>query len=81
MIVQPVLRVWNLTHLRLSGLSVDLCGGAHLCSWLEAKNSKSRRPGWHELENQAANCLRLVFSGSTRQSIRFALASVQQLLR
>ncbi len=29
-----------------------------------------RRTGWHELENQSADCVRLVFSGGTGKSIR-----------
>jgi hypothetical protein len=33
-------------------------------------NGKSGGTGWHELENQSADCVRLVFSGSTRKSIR-----------
>ncbi len=47
---------------------VDLLRGAPCRS--AVRNSRSRRTGWHELENQSANCLRLVFSGSTSQNIR-----------
>lgn len=69
--VEAAVRVWNLTLLRFAGLKLDLLRGAHFGFGLAAnKNSRSRRAGWYQLENQSANGLRLVLSGSTRQSIR-----------
>jgi hypothetical protein len=72
MIVETVFRIWNLAHLRFSGLKADLLNGAHFVFGvpLQNKNSGSGGTGRYQLENQSANCLRLMLPGSTRQSIR-----------
>jgi hypothetical protein len=72
MIVETVFRIWNLAHLRFSGLKADLLKGAHFVFGLplQNKNSGSGGTGRYQLENQSANCLRLMLPGSTRQSIR-----------
>jgi hypothetical protein len=68
--VEAAVRIWRVTHLRFSGLKVEMLRGAHVVFRLAAsKNSRSEGTGWYQLENQSANCLRLVLSGSTRQSI------------
>jgi hypothetical protein len=69
MLVETVVRIWNLAHLRFSGLKADL-KGAHLVFGLQNKNSGSGGSGRYQLENQSTNCLRLILPGSTRQSIR-----------
>ena len=57
---------------RFSGLTTDLLKGAHFVFGLllQGKNSGSGGTGRYQLENQSANCLRLMLAGSTRQSIR-----------
>ena len=72
MLVETVFRIWNLAHLRFSGLKADLLKGAHFAFglMLQNKNRASRGTGRYQLENQSANCLRLMLPGSTRQSIR-----------
>jgi len=89
MLVEMVVRVWNLAHLRSSGLKADLLKGAHFVFGLllQNKNSGSGGTGRYQLENQSANYLRLMlpvapakvyvrskpFSPSTRIS-QFSLA-------
>ena len=70
--VETVVRIWSLVHLRSSGLKADLLNGAHFVFGLVLpnKNSVSGGTGRYQLENQSANCLRLMLPGSTRQSIR-----------
>jgi hypothetical protein len=72
MLVETVVRIWNLAHLRFSGLKADLLKGAHfvLGLVLQNKNTGSGRTGRYQLKNQSANCLKLMLPGSTRQSIR-----------
>jgi len=72
MLVETVVRIWNLAHLRFSGLKAGLLNGAHFAFdlVLQNKNSGSRGTVRYQLENQSANCLRLMLPGSTRQSIR-----------
>ena len=72
MLVEMVVHVWNLAHLRFSGLKADLLKGAHFVFGLVLlnKNSGSGGTGRYQLENQSANCLRLTLPGSARQSIR-----------
>jgi len=72
MLVETVVRVLNLAHLRFSGSKADLLKGAHfeIGLMLQNKNSGSGRTGRYQLENQSANCFGLMLPGSTRQSIR-----------
>ena len=72
MLIETLVRIWNLAHLRFSGLKADLLKGAHFVFGLllQNKNSGSGRTGRYQLENQSTNCLRLMLPGSTRQSIR-----------
>jgi hypothetical protein len=72
MLVETVVRIWNLTHLRLSGVKADILKGAHFVFdlVLQNKNSGSGGTGRYQLENQSTNCLRLMLPGSARQSIR-----------
>jgi hypothetical protein len=72
MLVETVFRIWNLAHLRFSVLKADLLKGAHFLFGLvlQDKSSGSGGTGRYQLENQSANCLRLMLPGSTRQSIR-----------
>ena len=72
MLVETVVRIWNLAHLRFSGFSAGLLKGAHFAFGLilQDKSSGSGGTGRYQLENQSANCLRLMLPGSTRQSIR-----------
>ncbi len=72
MLVETVTRVWNLAHLRFSLLTADLLKGAHFAFGLvlQDNSSGSGGTGRYQLENQSANCLRLMLPGSTRQSIR-----------
>ena len=72
MLVETVVRIWNLAHLRFSGLKADLLKSAHFVFGLvlQDKNSGSGETGRQQLENQSTNCLRLMLPGSTRQSIR-----------
>jgi len=69
MLVERVVRIWNLAHLRFSG---DLLKGTHLVFGLvlQNKSNGSGGTGRYQLENQSTNCLRLMLPGSTRQSIR-----------
>ncbi len=71
MLVETVVRIWNLAHLRFSGLKADLLKGAHFVFdlVLQNKNRGSGGTGRYQLENQSANCFRLMFPGCTRQSI------------
>jgi len=63
-----VLRIWNLAHLRFSGSKADLLKGANFVFGLvlQDKNSGSGGTGRYQLENQSANCLRLMLPCSTR---------------
>ncbi len=72
MLVETVVRIWDLAHLRFSGSKADLLKGAHFVFGLalQNKNRASRGTGRYQLENQSANCLRFMLPGSTRQSIR-----------
>jgi len=72
MLVETVVRIWNLAHLQFSGLKAGLLKGAHFAFGLvlQNKSSGSRGTGRYQLENQSTNCLRLMLPGSTRQSIR-----------
>jgi len=72
MLVETVVRIWNMAHLRFSGLNAGLLKGAHFAFGLvrQDKSSGSGGTGRYQLENQSANCLRLMLPGSTRQSIR-----------
>ncbi|HTW57708.1 MAG TPA: hypothetical protein VMD99_06255 [Terriglobales bacterium] len=72
MLVETVVRIWNLAHSRFSGLNAGLLKGAHFAFGLvlQNKSSGSRGTGRYQLENQSTNCLRLMLPGSTRQSIR-----------
>ena len=72
MLLETVFRIWNLARLRFSGLKADLLNGAHFVFGLvpQNKNSGSRGTCRYQLENQFANCLRLMLPGSARQSIR-----------
>jgi hypothetical protein len=67
-----MVRIWNLAHLRFSGLNADLLKDAHFVFGLvlQNKNRGSGGTGRHQLENQSTNCLGLMLPGSTRQSIR-----------
>jgi hypothetical protein len=71
MLVETVVRIWNLAHLRFSGLNADLLKGAHYVFGLllQNKNNSSGGTGRYQLENQSTNCFRLMLPGSTRQSI------------
>jgi hypothetical protein len=69
-LVQAAVWICDVTQLQFAGLNVDLLEGAHLRLPYKFEVSRSRRTGWHELENQSADCVRLVFSGSTGKSIR-----------
>jgi len=71
MLVETVVRIWNLAHLRFSGLNADLLKGAHYVfgRLLQNKNNSSGGTGRYQLENQSTNCLRLMLPGRTRQSI------------
>ncbi len=62
MLVETVIRIWNLAHLRFFGLRTDLLKGAHFVFGLvlQNKSSRSRGTGRYQLENQSANCLRLM---------------------
>jgi len=70
MLVETVVRIWNLAHLRFLGLKADLLKGVHFVFGLvlQNKNSGSGGTGRYQLENQSTDCLRLMLSGSTRQS-------------
>ena len=70
MVVETVFRMWNLAHL-FSGSKADLLMGAHFVFGLvlQGKNSRSGGTDRYQLENQSANCLRLMLPGSARQSI------------
>ena len=72
MLVETVVRIWNLAHLRFSVLKADLLKGTHFVFGLILQNKSSGSGGTHryQLENQSANYLRLMLPGSTRQSIR-----------
>jgi hypothetical protein len=72
MLVETVVRIWNLAHLRFSGLKAGLLNGAHFAFGLvlQNKSSGSRGTGRYQLQNQSANCLRLMLASSARQSIR-----------
>jgi hypothetical protein len=72
MLVEKAVRIWNLAHLRFSGLNAGLLNGAHFAFGLVLQNKRigSRGTGRYQLENQSTNCLRLMLPGSTRQSIR-----------
>ena len=67
MLVETVVRIWNLAHLRFSVLKADLLKRAHFLFGLllQSKNSGSGRMGRYQLENQSTNCLRLMLPGST----------------
>ena len=71
MLVETVFRIWNLAHL-WSGLKADLLNSAHFVFGLvlQDKSRGSGGTGRYQLENQSANCLRLMLPGSSRQSIR-----------
>jgi hypothetical protein len=72
MLVETAVRIWNLAHLRFSGLNAGLLKGAHFAFGLvlQNKSSGSGRSGRYQLKNQSTNCLRLMLAGSTCQSIR-----------
>ena len=72
MVVETVFRIWNVAHLRFSGSKADLLKGTHFVFGLvlQNKSSGSRRSGRYQLQNQSANCLRLMLASSARQSIR-----------
>ena len=80
MLVETVVGIWNVAHLRFSVLKADLLKRAHFVFGLvlQDKNSGSGETGRHQLENQSTNCLRLMLPGSTRQSIRPFKAVVER---
>jgi hypothetical protein len=69
MLVETVTRVWNVAHVRFSG---DLLKGVHFVFgvMLQKKNRGSGGTSRYQLENQPANCFRLMLPRSTRQNIR-----------
>jgi len=71
MLIETVVRTWNLAHLRFSGRA-DLLKGAHFVFGLlpQNKNSDSGRTGRYQLENQSANCLRLMLPAPAKVYVR-----------
>jgi hypothetical protein len=51
-LVQATIIICYVTQLQRSGLNVDLLEGAHLRLLYKFEVGRSRRTGWHELENQ-----------------------------
>lgn len=71
MLVETPLRLWNLPHFEPWNWRVNLLRGAQFVFDLAAgKNCVLRRTRPHKLQNQSADCLGLMLSGSLGQSIQ-----------